>query len=249
MTRGFVEMEATGIYEFRPGHGGSAENIMEVDGKEAYRKEVGQEALHTDIKLTAGKKVPFKITYLTNDVNGLGWYAQLDVPGALSTVVKYKGKYPYLMNKKGQWVSRDDVYYKGVVTATGSAWLNPLAAGGRIGPELGFGHVVGDGIDEPVLILKTSQGNRALGWDFLPPGSKQYEYDAAKNEKWILDAQLAVDGEAGKYPDYKGNVSTVYTHPLSQGGASNSHYNRNAQTYMDVGLAMGEAMMKLLKSE
>jgi hypothetical protein len=368
VTRGFVEMEATGIYEFRPGHGGSAENIMEVDGKEAYRKEVGQEALHKDIKLTAGQKVPFKITYLTNDVDGLGWYAQLDVPGALSTVVKYKGKYPYLMNKKGQWVSRDDVYYKGVVTATGSDWLNPLAGGGRIGPELGFGHVVGDAIDEPVLILKTSQGNRALGWDFLAPGSKQYEYDgkifagykdspmawekgtepkkinwyagkqydecfsaahgvlnnfdknfphwkgrgyeivgfvwwqgdkdrytaglasqyeknlvhlintlrsefkvpkakfvvatlgqtakdakieddAAKNEKWILDAQLAVDGEAGKYPDYKGNVSTVYTHPLSQGGASNSHYNKNAQTYMDVGLAMGEAMMKLLKSE
>ena len=49
------------------------------------------------------------------------------------------------------------------------------------------------------------------------------------------------------YPEFKGNVSTVYTHPLSQGGASNSHYNGNAQTYMDVGLAMGEAMVELLK--
>ena len=64
--------------------------------------------------------------------------------------------------------------------------------------------------------------------------------------KLILDAQLAVDGTTGKYPEFKGNVATVYTHPLNQGGASNSHYNGNAQTYMDVGLAMGEAMVKLL---
>lgn len=63
----------------------------------------------------------------------------------------------------------------------------------------------------------------------------------------ILKAQLSVDGMVGKYPEFKANVSTVYTHPLSQGGASNSHYNGNAQTYMDIGLAMGEAMIKLLK--
>jgi hypothetical protein len=30
--------------------------------------------------------------------------------------------------------------------------------------------------DEPVLIIKTSQGNRSIGWDFLPPGSEQYIY-------------------------------------------------------------------------
>ena len=65
----------------------------------------------------------------------------------------------------------------------------------------------------------------------------------------ILDAQLAVDGETGKYPEFKGNVATVYTHPLSQGGASNSHYNGNAQTYMDVGEAMGKAMVELMKNE
>ena len=67
------------------------------------------------------------------------------------------------------------------------------------------------------------------------------------NDKLILDAQLAVDGSTGKYPEFKGNVSTVYAHPLSQGGASNSHYNGNAQTYMDVGLAMGKAMVRLIK--
>ncbi len=361
VTRGFIEVRETGSYLFRPGYGDSEHNIMEVDGQEAHRKESGKEAVRSEVKLTAGRKVPFKITYLTKNADGLGWIDRMDVPGTLSTLVGHQGKYPYLRNDKGQWVARDDVWYKGVVTATGSQWLG--VASGKIGPELGFGHVVGNDSDDPVLVLKTSQGNRSLGWDFLPPGSPQFEqdgkiyagykespeswekgtepkpigwyagkqyddcfgaahevldnfdaqfphwkgrgyeivgfawwqgdkdrYNAAHagryeknlvhliktlraefkapeakfvvatlgqtakdsrdvNEKLILDAQLAVDGKAGKYPEFKGNVSTVYTHPLSQGGASNSHYDGNAQTYMDVGLAMGEAMVKLLKGK
>ncbi|MCF7730129.1 MAG: hypothetical protein K9N23_00500 [Akkermansiaceae bacterium] len=361
VTRGFIQVKETGRYQLRPGYGGSMDNIMEVDGKEVHRKETGKEAVRSEVKLTAGKKVPFKITYLTKDANGLGWIDRMDVPGTLSALVKYKGMYPYLMNDKGQWTARDDVWYKGVVAAAGSRWLG--VGSGNIGPELGFGHVVGNGIDDPVLVLKASQGNRSLGWDFLPPGSASYAFDgktyagykqspeswdkgtepkpiewyagkqyddcfgaahevldnfdeqfpqwkgrgyeivgfawwqgdkdrynaghasryeknlvhliktlreefkapkakfvvatlgqtakdsAEENEKLILDAQLAVDGEAGKYPEFKGNVTTVYTHPLSQGGASNSHYNGNAQTYMDVGTAMGEAMVKLLKGK
>jgi hypothetical protein len=65
----------------------------------------------------------------------------------------------------------------------------------------------------------------------------------------VLDAQLAVDGKNGKYPEFKGNVATVYSNPLSKGGSGNSHYNGNAETYMDVGEAMGNAMVELLKSE
>jgi hypothetical protein len=63
----------------------------------------------------------------------------------------------------------------------------------------------------------------------------------------ILEAQLAVDGISGKYPEFKGNVATVYANPLSKGGSGNSHYNGNAETYMDVGEAMGKAMAELLK--
>lgn len=361
VTRGFIQVKTTGIYQLRPGYGGSMDNIMEVDGKEVHRKKVGEDAVRADIKLIAGKKVPFKITYLTKDANGLGWIDRMDIPGTLSTLVHHQGMYPYLINEKRQWAARDDVWYKGVVTATGSNWLGVRS--GRIGPELGFGHVIGEHIDEPVLLLKTSQGNRSLGWDFLPPGSKQFEHDGKtyagykdspeswdkgaapkpinwyagkqyddcftaahevldnfdeqfphwkgrgydvvgfvwwqgdkdrynlghakqyeknlvhlikvlrkefktpkakfvcatlgqsekgnteNNEKLILDAQLAVDGEFGKYPEFKRNVATVYTHPISQGGASNSHYNGNARTYMAVGIAMGEAMIELLKAD
>jgi hypothetical protein len=42
------------------------------------------------------------------------------------------------------------------------------AANNSIGPELGFGHMVGNHHEEPVLVLKASRGNRSLGWD---PGS------------------------------------------------------------------------------
>ena len=62
----------------------------------------------------------------------------------------------------------------------------------------------------------------------------------------VLDAQLAVDGATGRHPEFKGNVATVYSNPLSKGGSGNSHYNGNAETYMDVGEAMGKAMIGLL---
>ena len=69
------------------------------------------------------------------------------------------------------------------------------------------------------------------------------------NEGLILNAQLAVDGSSGRYPEFKGNVATVYSHPLSKGGASNSHYGGNAETYMNIGEAMGRAMVELLKAD
>ena len=100
VTRGFVQVKETGMYEFRPGYGGSMHNVMEVDGKEVHRKEVGKEIVRTGIKLEGGKKVPFKITYFTKDANGLGWIVRLDVPGTLSALVNYENKYPYLKDRK-----------------------------------------------------------------------------------------------------------------------------------------------------
>ena len=73
--------------------------------------------------------------------------------------------------------------------------------------------------------------------------------DAEGVEKQILDAQLAVDGNSGKYQEFKGNVASVYSHPLSKGGASNSHYGGNAETYMNIGEAMGKAMARLIREQ
>lgn len=65
----------------------------------------------------------------------------------------------------------------------------------------------------------------------------------------ILDAHLAVDGTSGKYPEFAGNVATIYTHPLAQGGSGNGHYGGKAEVYMDVGEAMGKAMVRLLRRD
>lgn len=179
VVRGKIKVDTTGVYQFNPGYGGSTENIMQVDGQEVYRKTPTGKVVHQPIKLTAGKEVPFKITYLNEQANGLGWIARVDIPGTLATVVRQDGKFPYLIDEQGSWKPRDDVWYKGVVTAGANQWLNVGCGAGSnsIGPELGFGHVLGEFHDEPVLLLKASQGNRSLGWDFLPPGSERFEQD------------------------------------------------------------------------
>lgn len=179
VTRGTLRVDQTGVYELRPGYAGSTYNVMTVAGKEVHRREPGEPSTFTAIELKAGEKVPFAITYLTDQANGLGWIARVDVPGTLATVVKQDGKFPYLVDEAGRWAARDDVWYTGVVTATANRWLAPGcgANGNKIGPELGFGHVLGDHHDAPVLLLKASQGNRSLGWDFLPPGSERFEQD------------------------------------------------------------------------
>ena len=70
----------------------------------------------------------------------------------------------------------------------------------------------------------------------------------------ILKAQLAVSGEKGKYPDFAGNVLTVdtrdYWRSVEKSPANQRyHYNRNAETYMLVGDALGPGMVKLMKQQ
>ena len=179
VVRGFIELKTSGVYKFTPGYQGSTTNIMELDGDEVYRKEPEKNPRHANFKIVGGQKYPFKITFLTADANGLGWWSRTDIPGTLDTLVKEQGKFPHLINDEGDYVARDDVWYKGLVTATAN---KPLSIGcgansNQIGPELQFGHIMGDHHDAPVLILKTSQGNRSLGWDFLPPGSQPFTFD------------------------------------------------------------------------
>jgi hypothetical protein len=290
--------------------------------------------------------------------------------GSLEHAVKEKSLYPYLVDDAGNWTERMDVRNVRVMgSGTGgmrlfnNEWMTINK--GKIGPEIGIGHHVGHVTDAPVMILKSCIGNRALGWDLLPPGSEGFEFTDAKGVTWIhpgykgtperwekgtepkkirwyagmqydgdvarakkvlaeldkyypgateyevagfcwwqgdrdsrsaalssryeqnlvhlikqlrkdfnapnakfvcatlgqtekgstdnggklLDAMFAVDGNSGKYPEFRGNVAAVYTHPLSKGSSSGSHYGGNAETYMNIGDAMGAAMAKLLKGK
>jgi len=185
--RGFITVEQTGIYEIRPGYGRSELNITTVGGREVHRKTPDEpKRILTPVKLEGGKKTPFQTIYLNENGGSAGYYSRVDLPGTLRNVVLEGGKFPYLVNDEGEFVPRDDVWYKGVVTAPADKWLDVGcgADSNSIGPELGFGHQVGDHHEAPVLVIKTSQGNRSLGWDFLSPGSERFEYTDAEGTTW-----------------------------------------------------------------
>jgi alpha-galactosidase len=80
------------------------------------------------------------------------------------------GKFKHLLTKEGTWAVRDDVWIhyldrKGKLT-TGFGVQKDC-----IGPELGFGWVIGDAFEEPVLLIKLAWGGKSLGKDFLPPST------------------------------------------------------------------------------
>src|SRR4029079_2956777 len=76
-------------------------------------------------------------------------------------------KYGYL-KKDGKWIERDDVWiFFGDLSGRDKDADCPVTVGcglprGLIGPELGFGKVVGDAIDEPVVLLKACWGGQSL---------------------------------------------------------------------------------------
>ncbi|MFM7098449.1 MAG: sialate O-acetylesterase [Gemmataceae bacterium] len=327
---------------------------------------------------------PVQVFILLGQSNMVGLGKVKGPNGSLEFAVKEKKKYPYLLQEDGKWMERKDVRFVRYMSGKGplnNDWMT--VNGNTIGPEFGIAHPIGNTTEAPVMILKCCIGNRALGWDLLPPGSERFEfttkdkagvekklvfagykdkpenwemdpakglktepapwvdkngkpidwyagkqwdtdigdakkalanlekhYPGAKNYEvagfffWqgerdagspghasryeknlvhfikslrkefnapnakfvlatmgesvkggtgpggqILEAQLAVDGTTGKYPEFKGNVATIYTHPMAQGGSGNGHYGGKAEVYMDVGEAMGMAMVELLKSK
>lgn len=93
--------------------------------------------------------------------------------GSLEFVAKDSAtadRFKHLMDSDGKWIVRDDVWIhyldrKGKLTAGYGAEKN------KIGPELGFGHVIGDAFDEPVLLIKLAWGGKSLAKDFRPPSA------------------------------------------------------------------------------
>jgi len=339
VVRGYLDVPESGTWTMNPGHGDSSYNVTELDGKEVYRRNVGGQAAKQSVALEAGKRYAFKITYFKGGSTAL-WMSRQDLlgKGDLDIVTKRDKKFPHLIDDKGEWTVRNDVYFQEArIRFSGG----PLTVRGRsIGPELGFGHVMGYYHDEQVLLIKTAMGNRALGFDFRPPSSgrkapdnkwesleyklmvegirktldqiaeivpnyKGQGYEIAGFAWWqghkdggspeliaeyeqnlvnlikdvrkefkvpklpvvvatvgfgghnmsdkylkILEAQIAV-GDPKKHPEFAGTVASVDTRdfwrevdesPTSQ----DYHYNRNAETYMLVGDALGRAMVRLL---
>jgi alpha-galactosidase len=93
--------------------------------------------------------------------------------GSLESLVKDPAtadRFKHLVGKDGKWVERDDVWIH-YLDRKGKLTVGYGAKGDRIGPELGFGHVVGDAYEEPVLLIKLAWGGKSLAKDFRPPSS------------------------------------------------------------------------------
>lgn len=78
--------------------------------------------------------------------------------------------YVHLTSSDGSWLVRDDV------TLAFGSFIGGLTAGkganaAKFGPELQFGHVVGDFFSDPVLVIKTAVGGTDLAVDWRPPSS------------------------------------------------------------------------------
>ena len=123
---------------------------------------------------------PVKVYIMSGQSNMVGFgRVSGSGTGTLNTIVNTEKKFPHLVNGAGAWNARADVRYRGVISAIGNDTLQPEfgANADSFGPELGFGHVIGWHHDEPVLLIKTSIGNRSLLWDIAPPDSARFNYN------------------------------------------------------------------------
>lgn len=152
----------------------------------------------------ADLKKPVKVFILMGQSNmlGMGEVGPETTKGTLAYLTKTQKRYPHLVDEAGNWTSRRDVRYVFVMHNRGNMqlvqndWLT--VQGKTIGPELQFGHIMGQVLDEPVLILKTCIGNRSLGWDLLPPGSERFTFDGKTYAGYKDDTPSWVEGEEKK---------------------------------------------------
>ena len=124
-----------------------------------------------------------------------GWSRLTSWARATRDVDEEGQEVPVPAGRAGKWTVRNDVYYKEARLASGKVPARrcpqPQQWGKSIGPEVGFGYVMGTFHDEQVLLIKTAQGNRSLGFDFRPPSSGRTE---PANEFEGLEYRLMVKG-------------------------------------------------------
>ena len=118
---------------------------------------------------------PVKVYIMSGQSNMVG-FGQINGtgPGTLQRMTTKENKFPNLVGPGGAWTTRNDVRYRGVVSDFGDGPLRADVAGDSIGPELGFGYVMGDYHEEPVLLIKSCVGNRSLLWDYAAPTTPAY---------------------------------------------------------------------------
>lgn len=130
-----------------------------------------------DDKRAAGKPIKVFILAGQSNMEGTGFIKadpqRNNGKGSLEYLTKDKAtadKFKHLLDQNGDWAVRDDVWIH-YLDRQGKLTVGYGASADRIGPELGFGHVVGDAYEEPVLLIKLAWGGKSLAKDFRPPSS------------------------------------------------------------------------------
>ena len=118
-----------------------------------------------------------------DNVEGFGYLKQLD---SLLNDGKFQNseeaqKYAHLRDPQTkQWAERKDVFvvYEHERHKQLQGTLNMRDYGGifneTFGPEVEFGHVMGNAFDEPVIIVKAGWTGKSLGHDFLSPSANGF---------------------------------------------------------------------------
>ena len=163
--------------------------------------------LFTNMPLPAADK-PVKVFILAGQSNmeGHGFIKadpkRNEGKGSLEYLTKDKGtadKYKHLLGKDGNWVVSDDVWIH-YLDRKGKLTVGYGAKEDRIGPELGFGHVIGEAYEEPILLIKLAWGGKSLAKDFRPPSSGG---EVGPYYKEIVQRTKAVLGDLKKeFPEF-----------------------------------------------
>ena len=110
-------------------------------------------------------------------------------------------KFKHLLDPNGKWRSRDDVCIS-YLDRRGPLTVGYGVKPDRIGPELGFGWVMGDALAEPVLLIKCAWGGKSLAVDFRPPSAGKIPYPLGAKVQAAIDADPQI---VGKY--YRETIS------------------------------------------
>jgi len=164
----------------------------------------------------AAKEGPVKVFILAGQSNMQG-HAALRTLEYLIYNEETAKEYEQWKDRDGRWVERRDVW---VWTTDGERSGNLKPGFGvneiKMGPELGFGWVIGEHMPEQVLLIKTCWGGRSVKRDFLPPSAemppveqleKELENARKRNPDATMDDVKARYGKA--YRDMITHVNQV----------------------------------------
>ncbi|MSU66303.1 MAG: sialate O-acetylesterase [Opitutus sp.] len=118
--------------------------------------------------------------------------------GSLEFAVKHAAtaqRFAPLVDAAGQWRTRDDVWIS-YLDRNGPLTVGYGARPDKIGPELGFGWVMGDALAEPVLLIKCAWGGKSLAVDFRPPSAGQPPYSLGEKNDAALASDPAIVGKS-----------------------------------------------------